>query len=52
MNLLRAVFHLTAKAYYGWALASIHPDHEDASFVVMQHALHTTQLDTFLRSGS
>jgi hypothetical protein len=48
---LRALYHAAAALYYRWALNSMHPAHPDAGFVQLMHALHSAQLDTFLRSG-
>lgn len=49
--MLRALYHALAAAYYGWALRSMHPAHPDAGFVQLMHALHASELDTFLRTG-
>ncbi|HQR22626.1 MAG TPA: hypothetical protein PKV98_17285 [Burkholderiaceae bacterium] len=49
--MLRALYHLAACTYYRWALSCMHPAHPDAGFVQLMHALHSAQLDTFLRTG-
>ncbi|HQR22427.1 MAG TPA: hypothetical protein PKV98_16285 [Burkholderiaceae bacterium] len=49
--MLRALFHLAARTYYRWALNGMHPTHPDAGFVQLMHALHSAQLDAFLRTG-
>lgn len=48
--MMRALYHATALLYYRWALRSIDPAHPDAGYVQMMHALHATQLDTFLKA--
>jgi hypothetical protein len=47
--MFRALYHGLAAAYYRWALASIDPAHPDAGYVQLMHALHTHELDCFLR---
>lgn len=49
--MLRALYHAIAALYYRWALNGMHPAHRDAGFVQLMHALHSTQLERFLREG-
>jgi hypothetical protein len=47
--MLRALYHATARLYYQWAMRSMHPAHPDAGYVQLRHALHSHELDRFLR---
>jgi hypothetical protein len=46
--MLRALYHAAARAYYTWALASIHPAHPDAGYVQLRHAMHSIELERWL----
>jgi hypothetical protein len=46
--MLRALYHATARLYYTWALASIHPAHHDAGYVQLRHAMHSIELERWL----
>jgi hypothetical protein len=50
--MLRALYHAAARAYYTWALASIHPAHPDAGYVQLRHAMHSIELERFLQGRS
>lgn len=50
--MLRALYHLAARAYYRWALNGIHPAHPDAGFVQLMYALHDLEVERFLRGDT